>query len=93
MYKLVKVGGRSSELDLGNFKNIFLVLTLFGIEQKGMTFDHDFFYSLSFSSALFLGGKRKEEEKREIPKVVFKKHAFLLDLFTGVSNVKIFVES
>ena len=30
------------------------------IEQKGMTFDHDFCYSFSFSSSLlFLGGKRK----------------------------------
>ena len=31
------------------------------IEQKGMTFDHDFCYSFYFSSSLFLGGKRKGE--------------------------------
>ena len=33
------------------------------IEQKGMTFDHDFWYSFSFSSSLFfLGGKIKGEK-------------------------------
>ena len=46
------------------------------IKQKGMTFDHEFCYSFSFSSSLFfLGGKRKGEKN----KVVVKSHAFLLD--------------
>jgi hypothetical protein len=32
------------------------------IEQKGMTFDHDFYYSFPFFFfPLFLGGKRKGE--------------------------------
>ena len=45
------------------------------IEQKGMTFYHDFCYSFTFSSSLFLGGKRKG---KSITKVVVKSHAFLL---------------
>ena len=44
------------------------------IEQKGMTFDHDFCYSFSFSSSPFFRGKNKR-----ITKVVVKSHAFLLD--------------
>jgi hypothetical protein len=33
------------------------------IKQKGMTFDNDFCYSLSFSSSLFyLAGKKKGKE-------------------------------
>ena len=36
------------------------------IELKGMTFDHDIFYSFSFSSSLFLlGGKGKGEENNQ----------------------------
>ena len=35
------------------------------IEQKGMTFYHDFYYSFSFSSSLFLGGTRKGEENNQ----------------------------
>ena len=48
------------------------------IEQKGMTFDHDFCYSFSFSSYLFFWEGR--EKWKRITKVVFKSHAFLLDL-------------
>ena len=35
------------------------------IEQKGMTFDHHFCDSFSFSSHLFLGGKRKGEDNNQ----------------------------
>ena len=52
-------------------------IIIFMIDQKGMTFDHDFCYSFSFSSSLFFYGGR-EKEKR-ITKVVVKSHAFLLD--------------
>ena len=47
-----------------NYFSYFLNSNMFlKIEQKGMTFDHDFFYSFSYSSSLFfLGGKRKGEE-------------------------------
>ena len=48
------------------------------IELKGMTFDHDFCYSLSFSSSLFFS-KGREKGKR-ITKAVVKRHAFLLYL-------------
>ena len=47
------------------------------IEQKGMTFDHDFCYLFSFSSSLFY--KEGEERGKRITKVVVKSHAFLLD--------------
>ena len=48
------------------------------IEQKGMTFDHDFGYSFPFFSSLL---KKKEEKENEIEKIVIKGHAFLLDHF------------
>ena len=38
-------------------------LNLRWIEQKGMTFDHDFCYSFSFS--LIVGGKRKGENNNK----------------------------
>ena len=39
---------------------------LFEIEQKGMTLDHVFCYSFSFSSSLLiLGGKRKREKNNQ----------------------------
>ena len=47
-----------------------------GIEQKGMTFDHDFCYFILLSLHSFLGGKRKGEW---ITKVLVKSYAFLLD--------------
>ena len=57
------------------------------IEQKGMTFDHDFGYSLVlFSSFLKKGGRRKGEL---IAKNVIKSHAFLLDL-DNYENIFIF---
>ena len=36
-------------------------MALSQIEQKGITFDHEFCYSFSFSSSLFFRGKRKGE--------------------------------
>ena len=33
------------------------------IEQKGMTFDHDFCYSFSFSYSFFLKKEREKGEK------------------------------
>ena len=47
------------------------------IEQKGLTFDHDFCYSFSFSFPLIFKEGRKKGKK--ITKVVVKSHAFLLD--------------
>ena len=48
------------------------------IEQKGITFDHDFGYSFpTFSSLLKIEGRRKG---LWIAKVVIKSHTFLLDL-------------
>ena len=35
------------------------------IEQKEMTFYHDFGFSFSFTSSLFLGGKRKGEKNNQ----------------------------
>ena len=35
------------------------------IQQKGMTFDHDFFNSFAFSTLSFFGGKRKEEKNSQ----------------------------
>ena len=50
------------------------------IEQKGMTFDHDFGYFF-FSSFL----KKEERRKGEwLAKIVIKSHAFLLDPFSLV---------
>ena len=47
---------------LGEIRVELFSLKHFLIKQKGMTFDHDFCYSFSFYSSLFLGGKRKEEK-------------------------------
>ena len=54
------------------------------IEQKGMTFDHDFCYSFLFSSSLFL--KKGREKGKKITKVVVKSHPFLLNLEKDVSE-------
>ena len=48
------------------------------IEQKGMTFDHDFGYSFSFFSSLLK--KERREKENEVAKIVNKSHALLLDL-------------
>ena len=49
------------------------------IEQKGITFDHDFGYSL-ISPFLFPPKKKREEQQEnELAKIVIKGHAFLLD--------------
>ena len=65
------------------YKEVIILLGTFilKIEQKGMTFDHDFgYYFPHFSSLL----KKKEEEKEnELAKIVIKGHAFLLDLFSN----------
>ena len=50
------------------------------IEQKGMTFDHDFGYSFP---PLFPSKKKRDEKKEnELAKIVIKNYAFLLDLET-----------
>ena len=55
------------------------------IEQKGMTFDHDFGYSFSiFSSLLKKEGREKEDE---VTKIVIKSHAFLLDQICLISKL------
>ena len=46
------------------------------IEQKGMTFDHDFGYLFEFFSSLL---KKRKEEKENNAKIVIKSHAFPLD--------------
>ena len=49
------------------------------IEQKGMTFDHDFVF---YPPPLFLfpiKKKREEEKENKLAKIVIKGHAFLLD--------------
>ena len=52
---------------------------LLAIEQKGMTFGHDFDYSFPlFTYLLKKGGREKENE---VAKVEIKSHAFLLDPF------------
>ena len=48
------------------------------IEQKGITFDHDFGYSIPLFSSLLK--KREEEKENELAKIVIKSHALLLDL-------------
>ena len=45
------------------------------MEQKGMTFDHDFGYSFPLLSSLI-----KKEKENEVAKIMVKRHAFLLDL-------------
>ena len=56
------------------------------IEQKGMTFDHDFSYSFPlFSFLLKKEGRRKKEL---LAKIMIKCHAFLLDLLEN-ANVKL----
>ena len=50
------------------------------MEQKGMTFDHDFFYFIFlFSSLLKKEGREKENE---VPKIVIKSHTFLFHPYT-----------
>ena len=54
------------------------------IEQKGMTFDHDFSYSFPLWSSLIKKGRRNREW---IAKIVIKSHAFLLlHLFLDLKN-------
>ena len=48
------------------------------IEQKGMTFDHDFGYSLPSL-------KKRKEEKENV--IVIKSHAFLVDLKIQVDEI------
>ena len=47
------------------------------IEQKGMTFDHNFGYS--FPIFFYLLKQDEEEKENEFAKIVIKGHAFLLD--------------
>ena len=56
-----------------------------GIEQKGMTFDHDFGYSFHLSSSLLK--KREEEKENKLAKILIKSHAFLLDHYKGYHKV------
>ena len=58
------------------------LLTIWGIikeriEQKGMTFEHHFSYSLPLFYSLLKKDRRRKGEL--IPKIVIKSHAFLLD--------------
>ena len=46
-------------------KQPILQLQYWKIEQKGMTFDHDFCYSFSYFLPSILGGKRKGEENNQ----------------------------
>ena len=59
-------------------KFIFTLL----IEQKGITFDHDFSYSFPLFSSLLK--KEGREKKNQVSKIVIKSHAFLLDHIIGV---------
>ena len=47
------------------------------IEQKSMTFDHNFGYS--FPLLYFLLKKGEEEKENELAKIVIKGNVFLLD--------------
>ena len=55
------------------------------IEQKGITFDHDFDYSFPLFSSLLNGDK-----ENELAKVVIKGYAFLLDHHMLVDNSSTF---
>ena len=57
------------------------------IEQKGVTFDHDFGYSLVLFSPLLKKGEIRKGKL--IAKIVIKSHAFLLDL-DNYENIFIF---
>ena len=52
-----------------------------GIEQRGMTFDHDFLFILLFFFPLYLGVKKKG---KRITEVMVKRHAFLLNQWKGL---------
>ena len=54
------------------------------IEQKGMTFDHDFGYSFPLSFSLLK--KEGREKKNEVAKIMIKSHAFLLDRSKSVAK-------
>ena len=54
------------------------------IEQKGMTFDHDFGYSFHLSYSLLK--KKGREKENEVKKIVIKSHVFLLDPFNVIRN-------
>ena len=55
------------------------------IEQKGMTFDHEFCNLLSFSASLFFkGGERKGENNNQSRG---QSHAFLIDI---CKNIELF---
>ena len=41
------------------------MINAFEIEQKGMTFDHDFCFSFSFSSSLFFRREEKMEKNNQ----------------------------
>ena len=49
-------------------------MTVKQIEEKGMTFDHDFSIFFPFS----LPSYKKREEKK-VAKIMIKRHAFMLD--------------
>ena len=49
------------------------------IEQKGITFDHDFAYYFSLNFLLPPKKMREEEKEKKLAKIVIKGHAFLLD--------------
>ena len=54
------------------------------MEQKGMTFDHDFcYFILLFSSLLKKEGR---EKKNEVAKIVIKSHTFLFHPFFSLGR-------
>ena len=54
------------------------------IEQKGMTFDHDFGYSFPLFASLLKKEVRRKAEL--IANIVIKSHAFLLDPKDFIDN-------
>ena len=57
-----EAAGQVLETD-GNTRTYSVYYTV--IEQKGMTFDHDFLVILLFFFSLLLGGKRKGEKNNQ----------------------------
>ena len=55
------------------------------IEQKGLTFDHDFGYPFPLFSSLLKN--REEEKENKVAKIVIKSHVFLLDQIKWCSKL------
>ena len=82
---------RCESFRFGTFKKKYFIEYYNLIDQKGMTFDHDFGYSFPlFQSLLEKQGRRKGEC---ILKIVIKNHAFLLDLIIFPYTINTVCES